>query len=261
MNIKKLINWNIYFILLILSILSIVAILPYVFSIQWDIISQIPIPLPIVILLTLIQNGVIFSIFIFLWLFLSKKIWFWLRHLESYLLNKKITLEMKSMFKKSIFLWLWIWFLIIIADILFKNLWIIIGNDLSIPIWQWFLASFYWWISEEILLRLFLMTLVIWILNKIFRSNNNWKIRHSIIWFAIIFTAILFWIWHLPAVSQITELTDWVIIRTIVLNAIWGFLFWYLYWKNWLESAMIAHFSADIVLHVFLPIIILMYPY
>jgi membrane protease YdiL (CAAX protease family) len=42
-----------------------------------------------------------------------------------------------------------------------------------------------------------------------------------------------------------------------LLNAIWGIVFWYLYWKKGLESSMIAHFSADIMLHVFLPIIIL----
>jgi hypothetical protein len=35
-----------------------------------------------------------------------------------------------------------------------------------------------------------------------------------------------------------------------VLNGIGGIVFGWLYWRNGLESAMTAHFSADIVVHV-----------
>lgn len=254
MNIKKLINWKIFFILLLGSILSILAIFPYILSLQWDIISQIPLPFPIILLLSIIQNTIIFSIVIFFGLFLSKKIWFWTRYLEEYLVNKKFTNQMKSVFKISVFFWLWTWILIVLIDILFKNIGVVVWWDLSIPIWQWALASFYWWFSEEILLRLFLMSLVIWILNILLKRKENFWI----IWSAIIISAILFWIWHLPALASISELTPLVIFRTILLNTIWGIVFWYLYWKQWLESSMIAHFSADIVLQVLLPVMILL---
>jgi len=256
---NKLINWRIFFLLLTASMLSIVAILPYAFSLQWDIIRQIPLPLPLIIGVTLLQNGIIFAILIFLGLFVSQKIWLWLRYIEAYWENKKITPEMKNVFKKSLLLGAGIGFVIIITDIVFKKIWVVVWGDLSIPIWQWFLASFYGWIAEEILLRLFLMSLLIWILHTIFKSHSQWKVRNAIIWASILITAIIFWVWHLPAVAQITELTDGVIVRTIVLNALWGVVFWYLYWKNGLESAMIAHFSADIVLHVVLPMSIAIY--
>jgi membrane protease YdiL (CAAX protease family) len=42
-----------------------------------------------------------------------------------------------------------------------------------------------------------------------------------------------------------------------LLNGIGGVVFGWLYWKKGLESAMIAHFSADIVLHVLLPAILM----
>ncbi|MCK7526806.1 MAG: hypothetical protein MZV64_59015 [Ignavibacteriales bacterium] len=47
-------------------------------------------------------------------------------------------------------------------------------------------------------------------------------------------------------------LTPLVITRAIVLNGLAGIGFGWLYWKRGLEFAMIAHFSADIVLHVLL---------
>jgi membrane protease YdiL (CAAX protease family) len=47
-------------------------------------------------------------------------------------------------------------------------------------------------------------------------------------------------------------LTTLVVIRTTLLNAIGGIVFGWLYQTRGLESAMIAHFSADIVLPVLL---------
>jgi membrane protease YdiL (CAAX protease family) len=55
----------------------------------------------------------------------------------------------------------------------------------------------------------------------------------------------------LPA-SLILPLTTLFVIRVIVLNALGGIIFGWLYQKRGFESAMIAHFSTDLVLHVFL---------
>ena len=56
---------------------------------------------------------------------------------------------------------------------------------------------------------------------------------------------------------SLTALTPMVIVRAIVLNAVGGIIFGWLYWKKGLESAMISHFSADIVLHVIVPLTVL----
>ncbi|MNG42185.1 hypothetical protein D3C84_1318920 [compost metagenome] len=45
------------------------------------------------------------------------------------------------------------------------------------------------------------------------------------------------------------ELSAAVIARTIILNALLGVWFGYLYWRKGLEYAIIAHMSADLVLH------------
>jgi membrane protease YdiL (CAAX protease family) len=76
------------------------------------------------------------------------------------------------------------------------------------------------------------------------------------VWLAIILASIIFGIGHLPTVAAITALTPILVARTIILNSIGGIIFGWLYWKKGLESAMIAHFSADIVLHVIPAILI-----
>ena len=46
-----------------------------------------------------------------------------------------------------------------------------------------------------------------------------------------------------------------MVLRTLLLNGIAGIAFGWLYWKRGIEMAMLAHFSADIVLHVVTPLL------
>ncbi|MCS7131686.1 MAG: CPBP family intramembrane metalloprotease, partial [Hadesarchaea archaeon] len=122
------------------------------------------------------------------------------------------------------------------------------------PVWQSFLASFYGGVSEEVVMRLFLMTLFVWISYKIKRTKEG-KPTDVGVWSAIVLTSILFGAGHLPLAATLTELTPSVVARVIVLNGIGGVTFGWLYWRKGLESAMISHFSADVVLHVGLPLL------
>jgi membrane protease YdiL (CAAX protease family) len=87
------------------------------------------------------------------------------------------------------------------------------------------------------------MTLFVWLLSKL-------KMKKSGVWIAIALSTLLFGLGHLPATAAFVTLTPLIIARAIVLNGIGGVVFGWLYWKKGLESAMIAHFSADIILHV-----------
>ena len=46
-----------------------------------------------------------------------------------------------------------------------------------------------------------------------------------------------------------------MIVRALVLNGIGGIVFGWLYWKRGLLAAVLAHFSADVVLHVVVPLL------
>lgn len=114
-----------------------------------------------------------------------------------------------------------------------------------------FLASFYGGIVEELVLRLFLMTLLLWVVARLRgRAPPAWAY-----WCAIAAAALLFGAGHLPAAAQIWGLEPVVVIRTLLLNGIAGIAFGWLYWKRGIEMAMLAHFSADLVLHVAAPLL------
>lgn len=113
------------------------------------------------------------------------------------------------------------------------------------------LASFYGGIVEELLLRLFLMTLLVWIVARV----RGTKPGPAAYWTAIVLAALLFGAGHLPAAHHIWGLDAVVVLRTIGLNAVVGVVCGWLYWRQGLEMAMLAHFSADIVLHVLTPLL------
>ena len=69
----------------------------------------------------------------------------------------------------------------------------------------------------------------------------------------------MFGIGHLPITADLMTLTPLIVFRALLLNGIGGVIFGWLYWKKGLESAMIAHFSADIVIYVFLPLILMIF--
>ena len=121
--------------------------------------------------------------------------------------------------------------------------------------WKGVLASFYGGIGEEILLRLFVMTLLTWLVWRVVHRRAL-PVRTAAYWIGIIGAALLFGAGHLPAAAAVWPLTTVVIARTLLLNGIAGIATGWLYWKYGLEYAMVAHFSADIVLHVAVPLVV-----
>ncbi len=113
------------------------------------------------------------------------------------------------------------------------------------------LASFYGGIAEELQVRLFLMTLVVWLC----AAAGRRPARDAMYWAAIVVAALLFGAGHLPAAHQVWGLSAIVVARTVALNAIGGLAFGWLYWKRGIEMAMLGHFAADLVLHVLAPLL------
>jgi hypothetical protein len=124
-------------------------------------------------------------------------------------------------------------------------------DEFPIPaLWKRFLASFYGGIDEEILLRLFLLSLLAWLIGFVWHDPNGMPALGAL-WLANVIAAVIFGLGHLPAtVAVVKKLTPLLVWRAILLNGIVGVATGYLYWRYGLEAAMLAHFSADIVLHV-----------
>ena len=254
---KMLINWKVFFILWVAAILSTLAVLPYAFELQSDIIAQIPIPLPALIALQIAQSGLLFAVIIFFGMLLMKRIGLSTPILDSVTNGESTSDTLRSILPISIALGVIASLLIIGLDVLFQPL---ILNELGDQAsaltqtaqpaaWKGFLASFYGGIAEEIQLRLLIMSLFAWLGSFVSKTAEG-KPTSAVFWIANILAAILFGLGHLPATAALIPLTPLVITRAIVLNGLGGIAFGYLYWKRGLESAMIAHYSADIVLHV-----------
>ena len=115
--------------------------------------------------------------------------------------------------------------------------------------WQGFLASFYGGITEELLLRFGMLTLFAWALGKLSHTAEG-RTTPAVFWTTNLLAAVLFGLAHLPATAALVPLTKIIVLRAVVLNGIAGIVCGYLYWKRGLESAMVAHFSADLIVHV-----------
>jgi membrane protease YdiL (CAAX protease family) len=258
---KTFINWKVFFILWLAAILATLAVLPYALELQSDIIAQIPIPLPALVALQIVQSGLLFAVIIFFGMILMKRIGLSTPILDSATRGESASDKLRGILPLSIALGVVASLLIIGLDLYIFQPALLrelgdSANDLNLQTaqpaaWKGFLASFYGGIAEEVLLRLFIMSLLAWLGSFISKTSEG-KPTNATFWIANILAAVLFGLGHLPATATLIPLTPLVVTRAIVLNGIGGIAFGYLYWKRGLESAMIAHFSADIVLHVLL---------
>ena len=255
---KNPINWKVFTVLLIGSIIGIIGVIPYSLTLQSDILQEVPMPMPFIITISILQSIILFLIVILLGLIISKKIGFGTPIIEGFFQKKNIIPQIKSISGISIIFGLIVGFLIVIGDYIFG---LIGSTDLTQimeipPPWQGFLVSFYGGINEEILLRLFFMSLLIFIFSKIRKSDLK-KPGPIIIWIAIILSSVLFGLAHIPIAASITKITPVYIARALLLNGIGGIAYGWLYWKKGLESSIIAHFTSDLILHVIIPFLLI----
>jgi hypothetical protein len=120
--------------------------------------------------------------------------------------------------------------------------------------WQYLLSGvLYGGIIEEVLLRLFVMSLlvlVIWKLTTL--SIGKHELTDWMYHVAIFLAALLFAAGHLPTTFQLLGNSTIIIIRCFVLNGVGGIGFGYLYWKKGLSYAMVAHMATHIMMQLVL---------
>lgn len=112
---------------------------------------------------------------------------------------------------------------------------------------SWMASILYGGIIEELMMRLFVMSLAAWVLWKtIFRSRT--VIPEGVIIAANIIAAALFAAGHLPATIAIFgKLTPLLLIRCFLMNGGFGLFFGRLYRKNGIQYAMLSHACLHIV--------------
>ena len=258
---KTIINWKVFWILFAAAILATILLLPYAMEVQSSAVdlTKLPIPLPLLITLQIAQNAILFAIAIFGGLFFAGRVGLGTPILDAITRGESVTDRVRAILPLSIILGVVSTLVVLGLEFFYFQPAMIkeLGNTAAAlnlqksqpAAWKGFLASFYGGIAEEILLRLFVMSFLVW-LGRFLSKTSDGKPTSTIFWIANILAAVLFGLGHLPTMALLVPLTPLVIARTILLNGLIGIVCGWLYWKRGLEAAMISHFSADLVLHV-----------
>lgn len=134
---------------------------------------------------------------------------------------------------------------LILSDIFFfgKYSEVIANSYATKPTLPYLLATVtYGAVIEEVMLRLFWMSLVAFILKKLLKREGT-----GIFVVANVIAALLFAAGHLPATVLMIGSTPMIIFRCFLLNGGFGLLFGWLYRKYGLRYAMLAHGGCHIV--------------
>ena len=254
-------TWRVFGVLMAGALVGVVAILPYALTLLDELPGSVKDALPsrwILVPLQVLQTMVLLGAATALGLWLGPKVGLGAPMLYGLVRgDREARVRLRAQFLPCAVLGVLVGVAIVLLDLwVFAPRLAAAGRDtanLHPPAWQGLLASFYGGIVEELLMRLGLMTLLVWVGARLTRTSVP---PRGVVWTAIVATALLFGAGHLPTTAAILSLTPLVIARALLLNGIGGVLFGWLYWKWGLLAAMLAHFSADIVLHVAAPLVI-----
>lgn len=201
-----------------------------------------------VALSSMIQYGIVFGVILAcIGIVLSKKINLW----------KKLEYNKKAVITTAIIT-------IIGALVLFPgdklifgslNTWVLEQYTIKPTIYKMIGGLLVGGIIEEVMMRLFFMSLTVLIISKIFYKNKK-EIPTYVFIISNILSALLFAVSHLPSTATMTELTPVIIFRCFLFNGGLGLAFGYLYRKYNIGYTMIAHgfthLISDILMFLFI---------
>ena len=140
-------------------------------------------------------------------------------------------------------------FALILPDLLFfgKYVPMIMDSYAVKPTVPYMLAAvLYGGVIEEVMLRLFMMSLVAFLLHKLFGKKTETPATGILI-AANVVAALLFAAGHLPATAATMGITPMILFRCFLLNSGFGLLFGWLYRKYGLRYAMLAHGGCHVI--------------
>ncbi len=249
-------SWSEFFVIFGLGLLGAITILPYSFALAGDNMSQAKLSRPALALISFLQTALLIALATGIGLLAAKPVGLNSPYIQAILTGGAVLGPLLKILPPSLALAVLAFLLMALLERYVFATYVpeALGkSDASMPVWKRLLASFYGGFDEEIFMRLFLVSGLVWILGRIWQNPGGLP-ANGAYWTAIILATVLFGLGHLPATRNITPLTPMLVIRAITLNGVAGIAFGWLYWQYGLEAAMLSHFCADILLHVLGPI-------
>ncbi len=251
--------WRLFWLLFAIGIIGMVAIIPIAIDLFGSVISTAqpppPLPLPLIILLGAVQNLTLLALMVFLGLKLGPRVGLGAPLLAGWLNGNSVTSQWRASLSASLRegliagIGIGVVLLIVLIAVvpLLPNLPFVTAGRLAV--WKRLLACLYGGLFEEIFSRLFLLSLIAWLANKALPKPNE-RLSPAAFWISNLVVAVLFGLGHLPSASLVMPITPLVVALALAFNGIAAIAFGVLYRKRGLESAMIAHFTADFVIYV-----------
>jgi membrane protease YdiL (CAAX protease family) len=240
-------------VLLAAGLIGVLAVMPFMLELietpGFRKASAPPIPMPVVIALSLVQNGILLALVIAIGMVLAKRIGLRMPLISPWT-RRSAYPEVRTIVWRGIFVGALTGAALVALEalIFLRQLPAELLPLFDIPVWKRLLAGLlYGGVTEELLMRLFLVSLAAWLLGKLFKTPDGMPTRGAF-WGAIILVAIVFGLGHLPVTAAITPLTPLLVVRAVVLNGVAGIAFGYLYWRHGLEAAMLGHMGAHLVM-------------
>lgn len=121
------------------------------------------------------------------------------------------------------------------------------GTLAGMTVYGWIASILYGGIIEELLLRLFMMSLIAWLIWKIFLRKEA-TVPTGVLIAANILASLLFAAGHLPATLMLYgTLSPILLIRCFLFNGGFGLLFGWMYRKHGIHYAMVSHALLHII--------------
>src|SRR5579875_2331785 len=238
------------------ALVSVACLTPYLLELNSQAFKQaqerLRRPLWVLLLLQWLQSGVLLVVAVGLGLPIAHRIGLGAPLLEGLLAGKAVTAQAQALVGPALLLGLGPAALLLVLEIVvfWPRLPEAMRTALPIPaLWKRFLTCFYGGIAEELLCRLFLLSLFAWLLGFVWHLPGG-QPAPGAFWLAAVVAALLFGLGHLPTTAALTRLTPLLIGRAILLNGVVGIAFGYLFWRYGLEAAMLGHFCTDLVFHI-----------
>lgn len=246
--------WFEFSILLLAAIFGSVAIIPYSLRLLKESkkSKRLKMPRMMLILLSIIQNGILFAIAIGIGLVVSHQMGHGAPLIEAISTGKGLNQTFTTNLLTALVLGILGGCILLVADILFlpyfpKKL---LNVALKTTYWENLTASFYGGINEEFFMRLCGLSVIVWLFSKILPASAGIS-TVSVFWIANGIMAIIFALGHLPTLKSILgKISHVMLFRTILLNTPIGLICGWIFWQYGIEAAILTHFTADIIYHV-----------
>lgn len=244
--------WHAFLTLFALGLVGIIALIPTTAALLQEVLTRAtpssprP-PLGVLVAASLAQSALLLAVFVAVGIWLAPRLGLRSQLLERVTYGTPLTLRREL--SPALTLGLGVGALLTLLDALFSpylgEAWRAAVADETRTLGVTLTGILYGGLTEELLLRWGLLTLLAWLGTRIFGRVRGHP-RYAVMWSAVALTAVLFGALHLPAVAGLAPLSAPLVARTVLLNALGGLVYGWLFWRRSLEAAMLAHAATHV---------------